>query len=93
RLRRVLDNLGVLAKFESLFISSELGCEKPARAIFRKALESMNTEPGKCIHAGDDPERDWAGAVAVGLRVFRVKRPSVTLDALQPVLGPEPRRG
>ena len=93
RLRRVLDDLGVLAKFESLFISSELGCEKPDRAIFRKALESMNADPGRCIHAGDDPERDWAGAAAFGLRVFRVTRPSVTLDALHSVLGPEPRRG
>ena len=93
RLRRVLGDLGVLAKFESLFISSELGCEKPDRAIFRKALESMNAGPGRCIHAGDDPERDWAGAAAFGLRVFRVTRPSVTLDTLHSVLGPEPHRG
>jgi putative hydrolase of the HAD superfamily len=93
RLRRIFDDLGVLAKFERLFISSELGCEKPDRTIFRKGLESMNAEPARCIHAGDDPERDWAGAAAFGLRVFRVKRPSVTLDALVSVLEPESRRG
>jgi putative hydrolase of the HAD superfamily len=87
RLRRVLGDLGVLARFERLFISSELGCEKPDRAIFRKALKFMNAEPERCIHAGDDPERDWAGAAAVGLGVFRVKRPSVTLDALRSALG------
>ena len=62
RLRRVLDDLGVSARFKGLFISSELGCEKPDRAIFRQALEFMNAEPARCIHAGDDPERDWAGA-------------------------------
>jgi putative hydrolase of the HAD superfamily len=91
RLRRVLDDLGVSAKFESLFISSELGCEKPDRAIFRRALEFMNVEPERCIHAGDDPERDWAGAAAVGLGVFRVKRPSVTLDELHSTLESGPR--
>ena len=91
RLRHVLNDLGVSAKFESLFISSELGCEKPDRAIFRRALEFMNVEPERCIHVGDDPERDWAGAAAVGLGVFRVKRPSVTLDDLQSGLASEPR--
>jgi putative hydrolase of the HAD superfamily len=91
RLRRVLEDLDVSARFENLFISSELGCEKPDRAIFRQALEVMNAESERCIHAGDDPERDWAGAAAVGLNVFRVKRPSVTLDDLQSALGSEPR--
>ncbi len=90
RLRRVLDDLGVAARFENLFISSELGCEKPAPAIFRQALGSMNAEPGRCIHAGDDPERDWAGAAAVGLEIFRVNRPTVTLDDLHLPTGSEP---
>lgn len=90
RLRRVLDDLGVSARFEGLFISSELGCEKPDRAIFRHALEFMNAEPARCIHAGDDPERDWAGAVAAGVGVFRVTRPGVTLDDLQSALGSAP---
>jgi putative hydrolase of the HAD superfamily len=91
RLRRVLDDLGVSTRFESLFISSELGCEKPDRAIFRRALESMKADPKRCIHAGDDPERDWAGAAAVGLGIFRVQRPSVTLDDLHWALGSERR--
>lgn len=92
RLRRVLDHLGVLERFERLFISSELGCEKPDSAIFRKALKFMNAEPGRCIHAGDDPERDWAGGAAVGLKIFRVERPRVTLDALRSALQPEARQ-
>jgi putative hydrolase of the HAD superfamily len=82
RLRRVLADLGVATSFESLFISSELGCDKPDPAIFRQALEIMNAEPGRCIHAGDDPELDWAGAAAAGISVFRVSRPTVTLDDL-----------
>jgi putative hydrolase of the HAD superfamily len=91
RLRRVLDDLGASANFEKVFISSELGCEKPHRAIFRQALELMNVGPERCIHAGDDPERDWAGAAAAGLGVFRVRRPSVTLDDFESDLASEPR--
>lgn len=87
RLRRVLNHLGVSAHFENLFISSELGCEKPDRGIFQQALDVMDAEPARCIHAGDDPERDWAGAAAAGLGVFRVQRPSVTLDHLELALG------
>ena len=90
RLRRILGDLDVLARFENLFISSELGCEKPDRAIFRQALEFMNAQPGRCIHVGDDPERDWAGAAVVGIGVFQVKRPSVTLDDLRFAVGSKP---
>jgi putative hydrolase of the HAD superfamily len=84
RLRRVLEDLGVAASFERFFISSEIGCEKPDPGIFQRALNDMNVEAGRCIHAGDDPERDWAGAAAAGITVFRVLRPSVTLDDLTP---------
>ncbi|HEY5742404.1 MAG TPA: HAD-IA family hydrolase, partial [Terrimicrobiaceae bacterium] len=82
RLRRVLEDLGVAQSFEQLFISSEMGCEKPDQEIFRRALKVMDVEPGKCLHAGDDPERDWTGAAAAGIPVFPVQRPEVTLDKL-----------
>jgi len=82
RLRRVLEDLGVAPRFERLFISSEIGCEKPDPGIFQQALHVMDAEAGRCIHVGDDPERDWAGAAAAGITVFEVRRPSVTLDDL-----------
>lgn len=82
RLLRVLEELGVAAKFERLFISSEIGCEKPDPGIFRRALNVMNVDAGRCLHVGDDPERDWEGAAAAGIPVFRVSRPDVTLDHL-----------
>lgn len=82
RLRRVLEDLGVAGRFERLFISSEIGCEKPDPEIFQRALNVMNVKAGHCIHAGDDPQCDWAGAAAAGIAVFRVRRPGVTLDDL-----------
>jgi putative hydrolase of the HAD superfamily len=82
RLRLVLEELGVAARFEQIFISSEIGCEKPHPEIFRRALDVMDVEAGRCLHVGDDPERDWAGAAAAGIAVFQVRRPDVTLDHL-----------
>ena len=82
RLRHILDDLGVASRFERLFISSEIGCEKPHPAIFRQALEVMEVEPERCLHIGDDPERDWAGAAAAGIAVFKLRRPEVSLDDL-----------
>ncbi len=82
RLRLVLDDLGVASKFEHIVVSSEAGCEKPHPRIFRRALEVMDVEAGRCLHVGDDPERDWAGAAAAGIGVFAVRRPEITLDDL-----------
>lgn len=82
RLRHILEDLGVGSRFERLFISSEIGCEKPDPTIFRQALEVMEVEPERCLHIGDDPERDWAGAAAAGIAVFKLRRPHVSLDDL-----------
>ncbi len=39
------------------------------------------------MHAGDDPERDWAAAKAAGLEVFRLERPQGSLrDLLKLIL-------
>ena len=77
-----LKTLASAARFEKLIISSEVGCEKPDPGIFQRALEVMDVAAECCLHAGDDPERDWAGAAAAGIAVFRVRRPRVTLDDL-----------
>jgi len=87
RLRRILWHLGVDQCFEHLIISSEVGGEKPGKEIFHAALKAMGAPAERCLHAGDDPERDWAGAAAAGMRVFRVQRPDVTLDDLSVTTG------
>ena len=82
RLRLILRDLGIASRFEHIFLSSELGCDKPAADIFLRAMKTMSADPGGCLHVGDDPERDWAGAEAAGLRAFRLQRPEITLDGL-----------
>ena len=75
RLRLILEGLGISRFFEKMFISSELGCEKPDPEIFRKALAGMKASPGECWHVGDDPEKDGRGARSSGLTPFAVDRP------------------
>jgi putative hydrolase of the HAD superfamily len=82
RLRYILRDLGVGLRFEQIFISSEIGCEKPDIAIFQHALDVMDVEAARCLHVGDDPQLDWAGASAAGIPAFQVQRPNVTLDHL-----------
>jgi putative hydrolase of the HAD superfamily len=72
RLRFILEQLGVSKFFRYVFISSELGADKPHPEIYRRALKFIRLEPNEVLHAGDDPERDWKGATAAGLSIFRL---------------------
>jgi len=86
RLRRILQDLEVAEFFEELFISSELGCEKPHPQIFQQAAEQMGVACENCLHVGDDQDRDWAGAKNAGMAAFRMKRPENGLAALRQIL-------
>ena len=92
RLRVILEHLAISKYFRHVFISSELGADKPDPLIFRRALEISGFASGEVLHAGDDPKRDWAGASAAGLEVFRLERPRNSLSDLLAVLRPEANR-
>ena len=83
----ILEHLGVSKFFSHVFLSSELGADKPDPEIFRRALRLSGTRPNETLHAGDDPARDWQSAADAGLSVFRLERPRNSLRdllALQP---------
>jgi putative hydrolase of the HAD superfamily len=82
RLRMILEHLGLSKYFAHLFLSSELGADKPDPEIYRRALRLSNVRPDETLHVGDDPERDWAGATAAGLSIFRLDRPRTSLRDL-----------
>src|SRR5881296_529827 len=82
RLRFILEHLGVSKFFANVFISSELGADKPDPEIYGRALKLMNLKPNEVLHVGDDPERDWEGATAAGLSIFRLDRPKNSLREL-----------
>jgi putative hydrolase of the HAD superfamily len=82
RLRMILEHLGISKFFSHIFISSEIGADKPNPEIFRRALKFMKLEARDVLHVGDDPKGDWNAASAAGLRVFKLKRENNSLRDL-----------
>jgi putative hydrolase of the HAD superfamily len=82
RLRFILQHLGISNYFSYIFISSELGADKPDPEIFRRAVKVMHLAANEVLHVGDDPELDWKAAAAAGLSVFRLVRPQNSLRDL-----------
>ena len=94
RLRFILQHLGISRFFTHIFISSEIGADKPDPEIFRRALNLIDLKPDEVLHVGDDPQRDWEAASAAGLSIFRLDRPKNSLRDLLEWVGrdsnPEP---
>jgi putative hydrolase of the HAD superfamily len=86
RLRLILEQLGVSQFFSHIFLSSELGADKPDPLIYRRALQLGRLAPNETLHVGDDPVRDWQGAEAAGLSVFPLNRPQNSLRDLLALL-------
>ena len=82
RLRFVLQHLGISTCFAHVFISSEMGADKPDPELFRRAVTMMCLKADEVIHVGDDPERDWKAAKQAGLLVFQLDRPRNSLREL-----------
>jgi putative hydrolase of the HAD superfamily len=74
RLRFILQHLGISKFFGHVFVSSEIGADKPDPEIYRRALKFMNLKPDQVLYVGDDPDRDWKAATAAGLSVFELDR-------------------
>ncbi len=88
RLRTILQQLTIAKYFRHIFLSSELGADKPDPLIFRSALQQSGFSAGEVLHVGDDPERDWAAAGRAHLEVFRLERPRNSLCDLRRDLAP-----
>ncbi len=86
RLRLILQHLAISKFFTHIFISSEIGADKPDPEIFRRALTLIDLKPNEVLHVGDDPKRDWEAASAAGLSIFRLDRPKNSLRDLLAVL-------
>jgi putative hydrolase of the HAD superfamily len=82
RLRMILEHLAVSKYFSHVFVSSELGADKPDPLIYQRALDLLRLSPNETLHVGDDRVRDWQAAEAAGLSVFRLDRPQNSLRDL-----------
>jgi putative hydrolase of the HAD superfamily len=86
RLRLILQHLSISKFFSHIFISSEIGADKPDPAIYRRALSLMKLHPNEVLHVGDDSQRDWEAATTAGLPVFRLDRKRNSLRDLEAIL-------
>ena len=86
RLRMILEQLGISKFFSHVFVSSEIGADKPDPEIFRRALKFIDLKPEQVMHVGDDPKRDWQAANAAGLSIFQLDRPKNSLRELLSIL-------
>jgi len=90
RLRVILQRLGISKYFGRVFVSSEIGADKPDPEIFRRALKFLDLQPSEVLHVGDDPERDWQAATAAGLSIFQLDRKKNSLRDLSSIPAPIP---
>ncbi len=66
RLHAILDGLGIARYFETIFVSAELGAEKPSTILFKRVEDSIRVEAKKILHVGDSLSEDVQGALQAG---------------------------
>jgi len=74
RLIGILEGLGAGQYLEHIFVSSRMGCAKPAREIFQAACAAHAVAAKDVIHVGDSEEKDFCGAIGAGLNAILIDR-------------------
>lgn len=72
RVRRVVAETGFSNSFDHLFVSSEIGHEKPDPEIFAHCQTHLQLEPHQILHIGDSLQHDIEGAQAAGWHAIRI---------------------
>lgn len=80
RLHRILAGLGLAPFFDAIVTSADARSRKPDSGIFRHTLDLLGAEPAEVAHIGDHAKADGEGAAAVGIPVFVLDRPTITLE-------------
>lgn len=70
RVRRVVDESSLAGHFDHLFISSEIGADKPDPAIFAHVESVLELPPDAMLHVGDSFDHDVEGALAAGWKAL-----------------------
>lgn len=89
RLPRVLAVLELAERFDFVLCSALEELEKPDPALFRRALARAGVAAGEALHVGDHPEKDVAGARAVGIEALRIDHGARATLAARPSPGAE----
>ncbi|MCA1572692.1 MAG: HAD family hydrolase [Chloroflexi bacterium] len=78
--RRDWEEFGFGGNFDAHVTSHDTGFAKPHPAMFERALAAVDAQPGEAAIIGDRPERDLAGARAVGMRSIWMRPPDFVGD-------------
>jgi putative hydrolase of the HAD superfamily len=62
-----LSQTGLMKYFDKVFISEEIGAQKPHKKIFEHAVKSMNALKKKSLMIGDSWDADIVGAQLFGM--------------------------
>jgi putative hydrolase of the HAD superfamily len=81
-LPEVLSRFGLADRFAVIVTAAAVGAAKPDPEPFRVALERLGIDAAGCVHVGDDPVTDVAGARAAGLSALLIDRSGRAPDSL-----------
>lgn len=73
RLRLILQQLDIQETFDHIFISSEIGVEKPDPRIFEHAQQRLGVDASQVLHIGDSRKHDFEGARQVGWQALLIQ--------------------
>ena len=74
RLSGILREMDIDKHFDDIFISCDVGYEKPDERIFKHALTTIGVQPENAVHMGDSFKEDVMGALKSGITPIFVKR-------------------
>lgn len=78
RLYAVLNALNLESYFSSVTISTHVGSAKPAKEVFRAALDPYSLPEEAALHVGDSSIQDYQGAKQAGLCALWLDRDGVS---------------
>jgi REG-2-like HAD superfamily hydrolase len=87
RLRLMLNALDLAPWFQDVFISAELGWEKPEPAIYRHVETTLGARPDELLIAGDDPLNDYQAPRSQGWNSLWIERKKTDLTEVLVELG------
>ena len=82
-LHDVLARVGLAGAFEAVVTAAAVGAAKPHPQPFEAAMRNLGVEASQCVHVGDDPATDVAGAEAIGISALLIDRSGRDPDALR----------
>lgn len=68
-----IKRLGLDRYFSFSISAAKVGESKPSQIVFMQALIKSGVGPSECLHIGDHPDEDVAGAKAVGMNTIQVR--------------------